>query len=116
MFNNNHSSWYHEPYLFLLTDLIFASLTEEVDVEVDVESIMFDCLDSDGQGITHADADHCYSSMDKAWLWQVADLTRFMAPSWMERGGNIPKTETAEEGVTVQHIVFTQGSNVWCFV
>lgn len=38
------------------------------DVEVDVESIVFDCVDSDGLSITHADADHCYSSLDKSWL------------------------------------------------
>lgn len=38
------------------------------DVEVDVESIVFDCVDSEGLSITHSEADHCYSSMDKAWL------------------------------------------------
>lgn len=38
------------------------------DVEVDVESIVFDCVDSDGLSITHMEADHCYSSMDKTWL------------------------------------------------
>uniref|UniRef100_A0A8C8DJY5 Max dimerization protein 3 n=1 Tax=Oryzias sinensis TaxID=183150 RepID=A0A8C8DJY5_9TELE len=37
------------------------------DVEVDVESIVFEC-DSDELSITHTGADHCYSSMDKAWL------------------------------------------------
>lgn len=46
--------------------LVWLFLTE--DVEVDVESIMFDCVDSDGLSITHTGADHCYSSMDKAWL------------------------------------------------
>lgn len=50
-------------------DLIFGYITE--DVEVDVESIMFDSADSDGLSITHSDADHSYSSMDKAWLWQA---------------------------------------------
>lgn len=49
-------------------DLFFGDITE--DVEVDVESIVFDCVDSDGLNITHTDADHCYSSMDKAWLWR----------------------------------------------
>lgn len=38
------------------------------DVEVDVESIVFDCVDSEGLSITQTDADHCYSSMDKSWL------------------------------------------------
>ncbi|XP_044060403.1 max dimerization protein 3 isoform X2 [Siniperca chuatsi] len=42
--------------------------SDREDVEVDVESIVFDCVDSDGLSITHADADHCYSSMDNAWL------------------------------------------------
>ncbi|KAK2849334.1 hypothetical protein Q5P01_009168 [Channa striata] len=42
--------------------------SDREDVEVDVESIMFDCVDSDGLSITHTDADHCYSSMDKGWL------------------------------------------------
>ncbi|XP_069027451.1 max dimerization protein 3 isoform X1 [Embiotoca jacksoni] len=42
--------------------------SDREDVEVDVESIVFDCMDSDGLSITHTDADHCYSSMDKAWL------------------------------------------------
>uniref|UniRef100_G3Q2Y6 Max dimerization protein 3 n=1 Tax=Gasterosteus aculeatus TaxID=69293 RepID=G3Q2Y6_GASAC len=42
--------------------------SDREDVEVDVESIVFDCLDSDGLSITHTGADHCYSSMDKAWL------------------------------------------------
>uniref|UniRef100_A0A3P9IWL2 Max dimerization protein 3 n=1 Tax=Oryzias latipes TaxID=8090 RepID=A0A3P9IWL2_ORYLA len=37
------------------------------DVEVDVESIVFEC-DSDELSITHTGADRCYSSMDKAWL------------------------------------------------
>ncbi|XP_034088502.1 max dimerization protein 3 [Gymnodraco acuticeps] len=42
--------------------------SDREDVEVDVEGIVFDCVDSDGLSITHTDADHCYSSMDKAWL------------------------------------------------
>ncbi|XP_029021567.1 max dimerization protein 3 [Betta splendens] len=42
--------------------------SDREDVEVDVESIMFDSVDCDGLSIAHADADHCYSSMDKAWL------------------------------------------------
>ncbi|XP_061581020.1 max dimerization protein 3 isoform X2 [Cololabis saira] len=42
--------------------------SDREDVEVDVEGIVFDCLDSDGLNIAHTDADHCYSSMDKAWL------------------------------------------------
>ncbi|TNM98619.1 hypothetical protein fugu_013183 [Takifugu bimaculatus] len=42
--------------------------SDREDVEVDVESIVFDCVDSEGLSITHADADHCYSSLDKSWL------------------------------------------------
>lgn len=42
--------------------------SDREDVEVDVESIVFDCVDSEGLSISHADADHCYSSLDKAWL------------------------------------------------
>ncbi|KAM6923713.1 max dimerization protein 3 isoform 1-T1 [Xenentodon cancila] len=42
--------------------------SDREDVEVDVESIVFDCVDADGLNIAHTDADHCYSSMDKAWL------------------------------------------------
>ncbi|KAF7666641.1 hypothetical protein LDENG_00099800 [Lucifuga dentata] len=42
--------------------------SDREDVEVDVESIVFDCVDSDGLNITNANADHCYSSLDKAWL------------------------------------------------
>ncbi|KAM4732043.1 max dimerization protein 3 isoform 2-T2 [Anableps anableps] len=38
------------------------------DVEVDVESIVFDCVDSDRLSITHMDADHSYSSLDRSWL------------------------------------------------
>ena len=38
------------------------------DVEVDVESIVFECVSSDGLSITHTDVDHCYSSSDKDWL------------------------------------------------
>ncbi|XP_033829659.2 max dimerization protein 3 [Periophthalmus magnuspinnatus] len=41
--------------------------SDREDVEVDVESIVFDCVDSELH-ITHTDADHCYSSLDKAWL------------------------------------------------
>ncbi|KAF0039500.1 hypothetical protein F2P81_007735 [Scophthalmus maximus] len=42
--------------------------SDREDVEVDVEGILFDCVDSDGLSIAHTDADHCYSNMDKAWL------------------------------------------------
>lgn len=42
--------------------------SDREDVEVDVESIVFDCVDSEELSISHADADHCYSSLDKAWL------------------------------------------------
>lgn len=42
--------------------------SDREDVEVDVESIVFDCMDSDGLNITHSGSDHCYSSMDKVWL------------------------------------------------
>lgn len=42
--------------------------SDREDVEVDVESIVFDCVDSEGLHITHTDADHCYSCLDKAWL------------------------------------------------
>lgn len=55
---------------------ISLSLIITEDVEVDVESIVFDCLDSDGLSITHTDADHCYSSMDKAWLWLLQSYPR----------------------------------------
>ncbi|KAF6731294.1 Max dimerization protein 3 [Oryzias melastigma] len=41
--------------------------SDREDVEVDVESIVFEC-DSDELSITHTGADHCYSSMDKTWL------------------------------------------------
>lgn len=57
--------------MFLSTPIFSGVLTERLfteDVEVDVESIVFDCVDSDGLSITHTDADHCYSSTDKAWL------------------------------------------------
>lgn len=40
--------------------------SDREDVEVDVESIVF--VDSDGLSITHTGADHCYSSLEKAWL------------------------------------------------
>uniref|UniRef100_A0A1A8EYZ2 Max dimerization protein 3 n=2 Tax=Nothobranchius korthausae TaxID=1143690 RepID=A0A1A8EYZ2_9TELE len=42
--------------------------SDREDVEVDVESIVFDCVDSDGLSFAHTDVDHCYSSMDRAWL------------------------------------------------
>lgn len=42
--------------------------SDREDVEVDVESIVFDCLDSDGLGGTHTEVDHCYSSPDRVWL------------------------------------------------
>ncbi|KAK7922121.1 hypothetical protein WMY93_009023 [Mugilogobius chulae] len=42
--------------------------SDQEDVEVDVESIVFDCVDSEELHITHTDADHCYSSLEKAWL------------------------------------------------
>uniref|UniRef100_A0A3Q0RKX7 Max dimerization protein 3 n=1 Tax=Amphilophus citrinellus TaxID=61819 RepID=A0A3Q0RKX7_AMPCI len=40
--------------------------SDREDVEVDVESIVF--VDSDGLSVTHTGADHCYSSLEKAWL------------------------------------------------
>ncbi|XP_006781686.1 max dimerization protein 3 [Neolamprologus brichardi] len=40
--------------------------SDREDVEVDVESIVF--VDSDGLSITHTGVDHCYSSLEKAWL------------------------------------------------
>lgn len=42
--------------------------SDREDVEVDVESIVFDCVDSDGLSIAHLDADHSYSSLDRSWL------------------------------------------------
>uniref|UniRef100_A0A1A7X8P9 Max dimerization protein 3 n=1 Tax=Iconisemion striatum TaxID=60296 RepID=A0A1A7X8P9_9TELE len=42
--------------------------SDREDVEVDVESIVFDGVDSDGLSFAHMDVDHCYSSMDRAWL------------------------------------------------
>lgn len=42
--------------------------SDREDVEVDVEGIVFDCLDSDGLGVTHTEVDHCYSSPERAWL------------------------------------------------
>lgn len=39
--------------------------SDREDVEVDVESIVFDC---DGLGMAHTGVDHCYSSVDKDWL------------------------------------------------
>ncbi|KAG7272065.1 hypothetical protein CRUP_001830 [Coryphaenoides rupestris] len=38
------------------------------DVEVDVESIVFECVSSDGLSMAHTGVDHCYSSLDKDWL------------------------------------------------
>lgn len=69
-------------------------------MEVDVESIVFDCVDSDGLSITHADADHCYSSIDKAWLWQQQKKKKnygnlFNVARRTGRGvENIPKKQT----------------------
>ncbi|XP_057706910.1 max dimerization protein 3 isoform X4 [Corythoichthys intestinalis] len=42
--------------------------SDREDVEVDVESIVFDCMDSEEQHVPCGAADHCYSTMDKAWL------------------------------------------------
>uniref|UniRef100_A0A3Q2P673 Max dimerization protein 3 n=1 Tax=Fundulus heteroclitus TaxID=8078 RepID=A0A3Q2P673_FUNHE len=42
--------------------------SDREDVEVDVESIVFDCVDSDGLSMAHMDADHSYSSLDRSWL------------------------------------------------
>ncbi|XP_077588671.1 max dimerization protein 3 [Stigmatopora nigra] len=42
--------------------------SDREDVEVDVESIVFDCMDSEEQHVSCGPADHCYSTMDKAWL------------------------------------------------
>uniref|UniRef100_A0A3B5LIZ5 Max dimerization protein 3 n=1 Tax=Xiphophorus couchianus TaxID=32473 RepID=A0A3B5LIZ5_9TELE len=42
--------------------------SDREDVEVDVESIVFDCVDSDGLSIAHMDADHSYSSLDRSRL------------------------------------------------
>ncbi|CAL8355801.1 unnamed protein product [Merluccius merluccius] len=42
--------------------------SDREDVEVDVESIVFECVSADGLSITHAGVDHCYSSLDKDWL------------------------------------------------
>ncbi|KAM6977987.1 max dimerization protein 3 [Aplochiton taeniatus] len=42
--------------------------SDREDVEVDVESIVFECLNSDGQSVTQSGVDHCYSSPDQAWL------------------------------------------------
>ncbi|KAJ8015405.1 hypothetical protein DPEC_G00025780 [Dallia pectoralis] len=44
--------------------------SDREDVEVDVESVLFDCLDCEGLGmLPHAGIDHCYSSSpDRAWL------------------------------------------------
>lgn len=72
----------------------FFAFTE--DVEVDVESIVFDCVDSEGLSITHTDADHCYSSMDKSWLWSQR--------SWRQHGqtrGGTKHSKRADWGRTV---------------
>lgn len=53
------------PKCCVQTELLFAPAE---DVEVDVESIVFDCVDSEGLSMPHTDADHCYSSNDKSWL------------------------------------------------
>ncbi|XP_019725481.1 max dimerization protein 3 [Hippocampus comes] len=42
--------------------------SDREDVEVDVESIVFDCMDSEEPYIACSAVDHCYSTMDKAWL------------------------------------------------
>ncbi|XP_061690512.1 max dimerization protein 3 [Syngnathoides biaculeatus] len=42
--------------------------SDREDVEVDVESIVFDCMDSEEPHIACSAADHCYSTSDKAWL------------------------------------------------
>ncbi|KAM9833339.1 max dimerization protein 3 isoform X1 [Syngnathus typhle] len=42
--------------------------SDREDVEVDVESIVFDCMNSEEPHIACSTADHCYSTMDKAWL------------------------------------------------
>ncbi|XP_061542169.1 max dimerization protein 3 isoform X2 [Phycodurus eques] len=42
--------------------------SDREDVEVDVESIVFDCMDSEEVHIACSAADHCYSTLDKAWL------------------------------------------------
>lgn len=74
------------------------------DVEVDVESIVFDCVDSDGLSVPHADADHCYSSVDKSWLWRRQN--ELIHPTRRRgRGGSIPKRGeqgTMEGDVAVQ--------------
>ncbi|MCI4379743.1 hypothetical protein PGIGA_G00231920 [Pangasianodon gigas] len=41
--------------------------SDREDVEIDVESMVW-TLDSDGLGLTHTDADHSYSTSDRAWL------------------------------------------------
>lgn len=58
------SSLHSDPNLYVWL------LPQTEDVEVDVESIVFDCVDSEGLGMAHSEADHCYSSMDRAWLWR----------------------------------------------
>ncbi|KAL0974350.1 hypothetical protein UPYG_G00219270 [Umbra pygmaea] len=43
--------------------------SDREDVEVDVESIVFDCLDCEGLGLAPGGMDHCYSSSpDRVWL------------------------------------------------
>ncbi|XP_060783422.1 max dimerization protein 3 [Neoarius graeffei] len=41
--------------------------SDREDVEIDVESMVW-TLGSDGLGISHTDADHSYSTSDRAWL------------------------------------------------
>ncbi|XP_048884071.1 max dimerization protein 3 [Brienomyrus brachyistius] len=42
--------------------------SDREDVEVDVESVVFVCLESDGLGATQTEGDHSYSSPGCAWL------------------------------------------------
>lgn len=70
-------------FLLLMIWSVVGYLTE--DVEVDVESIVFDCVDSDGLSITHTEADHCYSSIDKAWLWRRWGPRWFLQHHQVER-------------------------------
>ncbi|KAK2838954.1 hypothetical protein Q7C36_013768 [Tachysurus vachellii] len=41
--------------------------SDREDVEIDVESMVW-TLDPDGLGLTHTDAEHSYSTSDRAWL------------------------------------------------
>lgn len=47
-------------------------LVSAEDMEVDVESTVFVCLESDGLGATQTEGDHSYSTPGRAWLWQSA--------------------------------------------